>query len=209
MKTVNMHEAALGAHTDNAFYGRTHNPHRHDYTPGGSSGGSGAAVAAGLCDIALGTDTMGSVRIPAAYCGVYGLKPSHGGISEDGLAYLEPSLDCIGPLARDLDVLERAWTVLANNPGEQVPLARALVLKGQGGVAVEGTALGEVALLLLPRPGRAAGLIGFPDVGLRRGGAGAHQLHLVHAAGFDVDRLDTGAHPADHPQEVLRSTGQD
>lgn len=135
--TVNMHEAALGAHTDNAFYGRTHNPHRHDYTPGGSSGGSGAAVAAGLCGIALGTDTMGSVRIPAAYCGVYGLKPSHGGISEDGLAYLEPSLDCIGPLARDLDVLERAWTVLANNPGEQVPLARALVLKGQGGVAVE------------------------------------------------------------------------
>jgi len=135
--TVNMHEAALGAHTDNAFYGRTHNPHRHDYTPGGSSGGSGAAVAAGLCDIALGTDTMGSVRIPAAYCGVYGLKPSHGGISEDGLAYLEPSLDCIGPLARDLDVLERAWTVLANNPGEQVLLARALVLKGQGGVAVE------------------------------------------------------------------------
>ncbi len=135
--TVNMHEAALGAHTDNAFYGRTHNPHRLDYTPGGSSGGSGAAVAAGLCDIALGTDTMGSVRIPAAYCGVYGLKPSHGGISEDGLAYLEPSLDCIGPLARDLDVLERAWTVLANNPGEQVPLARALVLKGQGGVAVE------------------------------------------------------------------------
>ena len=135
--TVNMHEAALGAHTDNAFYGRTHNPHRHDYTPGGSSGGSGAAVAAGLCDIALGTDTMGSVRIPAAYCGVYGLKPSHGGISEDGLAYLEPSLDCIGPLARDLDVLVRAWTVLANNPGEQVPLARALVLKGQGGVAVE------------------------------------------------------------------------
>jgi len=135
--TVNMHEAALGAHTDNAFYGRTHNPHRHDYTPGGSSGGSGAAVAAGLCDIALGTDTLGSVRIPAAYCGVYGLKPSHGGISEDGLAYLEPSLDCIGPLARDLDVLERAWTVLATNPGEQVPLARAFAIKGHGGVAVE------------------------------------------------------------------------
>jgi len=135
--TVNMHEAALGAHTDNAFYGRTHNPHRHDYTPGGSSGGSGAAVAAGLCDIALGTDTLGSVRIPAAYCGVYGLKPSHGGISEDGLAYLEPSLDCIGPLARDLDVLERAWTVLATHPGEQVPLARAFAIKGHGGVAVE------------------------------------------------------------------------
>ncbi len=114
--TLNMHEAALGATTDNAFYGRTHNAHRHDYTPGGSSGGSGAAVAAGLCDVALGTDTMGSVRIPAAYNGVYGLKPTHGAVSQDGLAMLEPSLDCIGPLARDLDELERVWGVLKPLP---------------------------------------------------------------------------------------------
>lgn len=110
--TLNMHEAALGATTDNAFYGRTHNAHRQGYTPGGSSGGSGAAVAAGLCDAALGTDTMGSIRIPAAFNGVYGLKPTHGAVSQDGLAMLEPSLDCIGPLARGLDVLERVWDVL-------------------------------------------------------------------------------------------------
>lgn len=110
--TLNMHEAALGATTDNAFYGRTHNAHRHGYTPGGSSGGSGAAVAAGLCDAALGTDTMGSVRIPAAYNGVYALKPTHGAVSQAGLAMLEPSLDCIGPLARDLGVLERVWEAL-------------------------------------------------------------------------------------------------
>ena len=110
--TLNMHEAALGATTDNAFYGRTENGRRIGYTPGGSSGGSGAAVAAGLCDAALGTDTMGSVRIPAAYNGVYGLKPTHGAISQDGLAMLEPSLDCIGPLARDLAVLERVWDAL-------------------------------------------------------------------------------------------------
>jgi aspartyl-tRNA(Asn)/glutamyl-tRNA(Gln) amidotransferase subunit A len=110
--TLNMHEAALGATTDNAFYGRTHNAHLHGYTPGGSSGGSGAAVAAGLCDAALGTDTMGSVRIPATYNGVYGLKPTHGAVSQEGLAMLEPGLDCIGPLARDLDVLKRVWEVI-------------------------------------------------------------------------------------------------
>jgi aspartyl-tRNA(Asn)/glutamyl-tRNA(Gln) amidotransferase subunit A len=105
--SLNMEEAALGAKTDNPFFGATQNPHRLGYTPGGSSGGSGAAVAAGLCDVALGTDTMGSIRIPAAYCGVYGFKPAHAAISQDGLELTEPSLDTIGPLARDLDMLER------------------------------------------------------------------------------------------------------
>src|SRR5262249_20509827 len=75
---LNMHEGALGAVNDNPHHGRTTNPFRDGYTPGGSSGGSGAAVAAGLCAAALGTDTGGSVRIPAAYCGVVGLKPSYG-----------------------------------------------------------------------------------------------------------------------------------
>ena len=150
--TVNMHEAALGAHTDNAFYGRTHNPHRHDYTPGGSSGGSGAAVAAGMCDLALGTDTMGSVRIPAAYCGVYGLKPTEGAVSSDGLAFLEPALDCIGPLAASLDVLEQAWPILASDPGHAVTFTRAFVLGRQGEVEVQPavTAGFEAALRALP-----------------------------------------------------------
>lgn len=110
--TLNMHEAALGAVTDNAFYGRTHNPRRHGYTPGGSSGGSGAAVAAGLCEAALGTDTLGSIRIPAAYCGIYGLKPTLGAVSTDGLVHLGTAFDVIGPLARDLDVLARVWDVI-------------------------------------------------------------------------------------------------
>ncbi len=113
--TLNMHEAALGATTDNPWFGRTHNAHRHDHTPGGSSGGSGAAVAGGLCDAALGTDTMGSVRIPAAYNGVYGLKPTHGAVSQDGLDMLMPAFDCIGPLARDLTVLEQVWNVLSSS----------------------------------------------------------------------------------------------
>ncbi len=134
--SLNMHEAALGATTDNAFYGRTHNPHRMGHTPGGSSGGSGAAVAAGLVDLALGTDTLGSIRLPAAYCGVYGLKPTHGAVSEDGLLYLDPALDCIGPLARDLDLIERAWDVIGSG-GSDAPFRRLILLDDLAGVACE------------------------------------------------------------------------
>lgn len=112
--SLNMDEAALGAKTDNPWFGATQNPYRNGYTPGGSSGGSGAAVAAGLCDVALGSDTMGSVRIPASYCGVYGFKPAHPAISQDGLELTEPSLDTIGLLARDLDSLERTARVISD-----------------------------------------------------------------------------------------------
>ena len=135
--SLNMHEAALGATTDNAWYGRTHNPHRHGHTPGGSSGGSGAAVAAGLCEVALGTDTLGSVRIPAAYNGVYGLKPTNGAVPRDGLVMLEPAFDAIGPLARDLDLLARALDVMADARPAAGPLRRLLLLDDLNGVAVE------------------------------------------------------------------------
>ncbi|TXL76421.1 amidase [Vineibacter terrae] len=111
---LNMHEGALGATTDNAVYGRCMNPLKPGYTPGGSSGGSAAAVAARLCAAALGTDTMGSVRVPAAYCGVYGFKPTNGAIATDGVVPLSTTLDCVGPLARsaaDLAVVARALLV--------------------------------------------------------------------------------------------------
>lgn len=111
--TVNMHEGALGATTDNAVFGRTQNPWRPGFTPGGSSGGSGAAVAAGLCDVALGSDTMGSVRIPAAYCGVQGHKPTTGLVSNKGVLALSPTLDHVGPLARDVETLRTAMHILA------------------------------------------------------------------------------------------------
>lgn len=110
---LNMEEAALGAKSDNPHFGPVHNPHRIGYSPGGSSGGSGAAVAAGLCDVALGTDTMGSVRIPASHCGVYGLKPATASVSQEGLEPADLSLDAIGPLARDLATLERAARVIS------------------------------------------------------------------------------------------------
>ena len=105
---LNMHEAALGGTTDNPHHGPTHNPWRKGYTPGGSSGGSGAAVAARLCAMALGTDTMGSIRLPAHYCGVAGLKATTGLISTRGIAPLSYRYDHVGPLtrtARDLALL--------------------------------------------------------------------------------------------------------
>lgn len=154
---LNMHEAALGATTDNPWFGRSLNPHGEDRTPGGSSGGSGAAVAAGLCVLALGTDTMGSVRIPAAYTGVYGLKPGHGEIDAKGLFALSPALDDIGPLARSIDDLARAWSVLRSRPssGPRAPVAGVVVLDDLGGVRVEPAVLAgyerALAATRLPR----------------------------------------------------------
>jgi len=110
---LNMHEAALGATNDNPHYGRCENPRRAGYTPGGSSGGSACAVAAGLCGLALGSDTMGSVRIPAAYCGVVGLKASYGRISTGGSVACSYVLDHIGPLTRSRRDLALVMPVLA------------------------------------------------------------------------------------------------
>ena len=117
--TVNMHEGALGATTHNEAYGRTQNPWKNGFTPGGSSGGSGAAVAAALCDVALGTDTMGSVRIPAAYCGVQGHKPTTGIVPDEGVIPLSTTLDHVGPLARDVETLWQAMHVLADWGGPE------------------------------------------------------------------------------------------
>lgn len=135
--TLNMHEAALGATTDNLWFGRTINPHRADYTPGGSSGGSGAAVAAGLCLASLGTDTLGSVRIPAAYNGVYGIKPTHGAISDAGLVPLSKWLDSIGPIARSLDDLSAVLAIVSDAAGQGGALARAVVLDGFDDIGCE------------------------------------------------------------------------
>ena len=110
---LNMHEAALGADNDNPHFGACRNPHRPTHTPGGSSGGSGAAVAAALCSAALGTDSMGSVRIPAAYCGVAGLKPGRGVVSTRGSVELSRRLDHVGPLARSARDLRPLLQVLA------------------------------------------------------------------------------------------------
>ncbi len=110
---LNMHEGALGATTDNPFWGRCDNPTAPGHTPGGSSGGSAAAVAAGFVPLALGSDTLGSVRIPAAYCGLWGLKPTRGLIGRSGMSHLSWTLDTIGPIATSAADLSLALTVLA------------------------------------------------------------------------------------------------
>jgi aspartyl-tRNA(Asn)/glutamyl-tRNA(Gln) amidotransferase subunit A len=97
---TNTHELALGGTTNNAHYGATHNPWNLAHVPGGSSGGSGAALAADEALGALGTDTGGSVRIPAAFCGITGHKPTYGLVGRGGVLPLSPTLDHVGPMAR-------------------------------------------------------------------------------------------------------------
>ena len=100
--TLNMHEAALGVTSDNPAFATTRNPWAPDRIPGGSSGGSAAAVASGMVPLALGTDSLGSVRLPSALCGVVGFKPAHGEIPTDGVVPLSPSFDHVGVHARSV-----------------------------------------------------------------------------------------------------------
>jgi aspartyl-tRNA(Asn)/glutamyl-tRNA(Gln) amidotransferase subunit A len=110
---LNMHEIALGVTTNSLHYGACHNPWALDRTPGGSSGGSAAALAAGLCMGALGSDTGGSIRIPASLCGVVGLKPTFGRISLRGVFPLSWNLDHPGPMARSVEDVTLLLQVIA------------------------------------------------------------------------------------------------
>lgn len=109
---ANMHELAYGVTGINGWTGTPHNSFYPGRVPGGSSSGSAAAVAAGLCDFALGSDTGGSIRTPAACCGVFGLKPSFGRVSRVGAHPAETSLDCVGPFAASMAMIEQAMAII-------------------------------------------------------------------------------------------------
>jgi aspartyl-tRNA(Asn)/glutamyl-tRNA(Gln) amidotransferase subunit A len=121
---TNLHEFAYGITSENEHYGDVVNPLDPARIPGGSSGGNAAALVAGMCDVALGTDSGGSIRIPAACCGVVGFKPTHGLVPADGVFPLAPSFDHVGPMARTVAGCIEAMAALAPQiEQKQIPLA--------------------------------------------------------------------------------------
>jgi aspartyl-tRNA(Asn)/glutamyl-tRNA(Gln) amidotransferase subunit A len=140
---LNMHELAAGSTGTNPYFGTQKNPWNVNYMPGGSSGGSSAALAAGLATLATGTDTFGSIRLPAAMCGIYGLKATYGLISTQGIFPTAPSLDTAGPMARSVQDLALMLQYMAgydpNDPASlKVPIPNYMkdLNKGVKGVKI-------------------------------------------------------------------------
>jgi len=129
--TTHTDELMFSLNGENYHYGTPINPKAVQHIPGGSSSGSAVAVAAGLVDFALGTDTGGSVRVPASYCGVYGMRPTHGAVSMKGVVPLAPSFDTVGWFARDPGTLLKVGQALLNgrqdDSASRKPFARMLV----------------------------------------------------------------------------------
>ena len=147
-------EVSLGILGENAFDGTPLNPRAPDRVPGGSSSGSASAVAQGLCDTALGTDTGGSVRVPASFCGLHGIRPTHGRLDLTGMLPQAPSSDTAGWFARDAQTFTRVSAVLLGEPIAAALPSRLLVAQDAFGLADEAT-----ADALQPMVRRLAGLV--------------------------------------------------
>jgi aspartyl-tRNA(Asn)/glutamyl-tRNA(Gln) amidotransferase subunit A len=141
---TNMDEFAMGSSNENSGFGPTRNPWSTDCVPGGSSGGSAAAVAADLCAGAVGTDTGGSIRQPASFCGVIGLKPTYGRVSRFGLVAFASSLDQVGPITKDVkDAALLLELISGHDPRDSTSVDRAVPEYSQGlGESLKGLKLG-------------------------------------------------------------------
>jgi len=145
---TNLDEFGMGSSTQNSGFGMSYNPWNPERVPGGSSGGSAAAVAAGLVPFALGSDTGGSVRQPAAFCGVYGLKPTYGAVSRFGLVAYASSLEVIGVISRRIDTIRNVFQAMrGQDPRDHSSVAyqQAAELKGRR-LTVGVPALGSISL---------------------------------------------------------------
>ena len=196
---THLHEFALGATSENPHYGPVRNPWNTNHTPGGSSGGSGAAVAAGLCLGALGSDTGGSVRIPSSFCNLTGLRPGKNQISTQGVVPLTWSLDTIGPMADSvhdialmLDALEMRRDSYVNNFNKSVSSLRIGVPVGE---YFEEDTDGEVtmhvrmAIKTLVDLGMQSTEVSLPLVNKIREAAGI--ILITEAAAYHQGRLET------------------
>lgn len=206
--TLNMDEFAYGFATINARHGTTRNPHDTARLAGGSSGGSAAIVAAGLLPFSLGSDTNGSIRVPASLTGIYGLKPGHGDLPMAGVFPFADSFDDIGPFTRSVADLACVWEVLSGQTASapdalRVPRARVRV-GCLGGRFRENIDPDQIAAMDAIAPG--APIVEMPDIARARsaaflitaaeGGAVHREAFVRHAMTFDPatrDRLIAGA----------------
>jgi aspartyl-tRNA(Asn)/glutamyl-tRNA(Gln) amidotransferase subunit A len=181
---TNLDEFAMGSSTENSAFGPTRNPHDPSRVPGGSSGGSAAAVAAGFAPLALGSDTGGSIRQPAAFCGIVGAKPTYGAVSRYGLVAFASSLDQIGPFAATVADAARLLEVISGHDerdSTSIPEGP-LVLSDQLERGVEGLRVGIVKELL-----DAEGIA--PDVAVRTRAA----VEALESAGAKVEEVSVPA----------------
>ncbi|MEX0759394.1 MAG: amidase [Tistlia sp.] len=208
-KTVS-DELAYSLNGQNFHYGTPANSNAPGRIPGGSSSGSASAVAGGLCDAALGSDTGGSIRVPASYCGLYGLRPTHGRVDISGVMPLAPSFDTVGWFARDAETLGRVGAVLLGEDGPQPPFERLLLPEDAWALATPAAraALEPWRLRLEQRVGKAAPLVvGEPGGGLEawmwrfrqiQGG----EIRAVHGDWIDETRPHFGPEIAERFQWV-------
>jgi AtzE family amidohydrolase len=195
--TLGMDEYAYGFTSENTHYGPVRNPHDRSRTAGGSSGGSSAAVAGGCVPIALGTDTNGSIRVPASLCGLFGLKPTFGRVSTAGVAPFASSLDHVGFLARSVRDLALAFDLAHGDEAVSSTLSRGIggLRIGQAGGYFEEEAIAQ-ALEAARRVGRALGASAHP--GLPEAKAARHAAMIVTAVeGSAVHLRSLQARPAD------------